>query len=145
MFEVKLIDRAAVYPLRHAILRPHRPYDEIIYESDSHPKTFHVGAFYQGELISVASFNPEECSNIQSKQQFRLRAMATRTDFRKQGAGKAIVSFAEAKLKADGVEVLWCKGRTTVQGYYESIGFKAFGEVFEYPTLGPHIILFKHL
>ena len=43
------------------------------------------------------------------------------------------------------MQVLWCKGRTTVQGYYEKLGFEAHGDVFDYPGLGPHLIMKKSL
>lgn len=71
--------------------------------------------------------------------------MATLPEFRQQGIGKAVVSHAEEKLKEHHVHYLWCKGRTSVQEYYEKIGFSSIGTPFAYPGLGPHIIMAKKL
>lgn len=71
--------------------------------------------------------------------------MATLEAFRKIGAGRAIVKFAEEIIKERGYDFLWCKGRTTVQKYYEKLGFRPYGNVFDYPPIGPHIIMYKKL
>ncbi|OIK16179.1 hypothetical protein BIV60_05940 [Bacillus sp. MUM 116] len=45
----------------------------------------------------------------------------------------------------ESVDLLWCKGRTTVQEYYMKLGFEAHGDVFDYPPIGPHIVMVKKL
>ena len=77
--------------------------------------------------------------------QYRLRGMATLEDYRKLGAGRAIVTYAENLIKKQGVTFLWCKGRTTVQEYYQKLGFKVHGDVFDYPPIGLHIVMYKKL
>lgn len=145
MLEIKRIESETTYPLRHKILRPHRPYEECIYDTDNEPESFHIGAFYKNEVISVASFCIEACPGLPSKRPFRLRAMATWTEFREMGAGRAVVNYAEDILKSEKVDLLWCKGRVNVQKYYEKLGFKRYGDVFDYPSIGPHIIMYKKL
>lgn len=142
---IEVIEKEAVYSLRHKILRPHRPYQEIQYETDLEKTSFHLGAYISSELVSVASFNKESFELIKSTKQYRLRAMATDIDYRKQGIGRALVDYASHILKEKDIEVLWCKGRVEVQAYYEKLGFKPIGEIFDYPHLGPHIHMYKKL
>lgn len=150
--EVKFVSKEDVYALRHKILRPHRPFTEIVYDTDLHPGTLHVGAYHNNQLISIASFNRaklvdgfgyDETETIEPH--YRLRAMATLPDYRKLGAGKAVVKFAEAYLSNAGISLIWCRGRISVQGYYEALGFKKYGEIYDYPTLGDHITLYKEI
>jgi len=145
MLEIRKIDPEMTYHIRHAVLRPHQTLEDCKYDTDYQDNAFHVGAFYQGKLISVASFCVEKHPDFPIEMQYRLRAMATIDEFRNQGAGRAVVKYAEKLIVAKGFYFLWCKGRTSVQEYYRKLGFKAHGEVFDYPPIGPHIIMYKNL
>lgn len=143
MFVIKEVDLNDIIDFRHEILRPHQSVEDCIYDTDMHMDTFHVGAFHGEAMVSIASFNREYIEFFCEVDQYRLRAMATKPDFRKQGAGRLIVQFAEKKLIQKGCGLLWCKGRTNVIEYYNKLGFVTYGDVFDYPPIGPHIILFK--
>lgn len=145
MFEIKRIELEMTYSLRHSILRPNQTVEACKSETDDEDTTFHVGAFYQGKLVSVASFCTEKHPDFLGEKQVRLRAMATLEEFRKLGAGRSVVNFAEEIIKEMDCNLLWCKGRTSVQEYYSRLGFKAHGEVFDYPPIGLHIIMYKEL
>ncbi|MDR4886136.1 GNAT family N-acetyltransferase [Fredinandcohnia sp. QZ13] len=145
MLVMKKIEPVMTYDLRHSILRPHQPIEACMYETDYQEGAFHVGAFYEMKLISIASFCAILNENFSSRKQYRLRAMATLEEYRKLGAGREVVNFAENILKDKGTELLWCMGRTNVQGYYEKLGFRPYGEVFDYPPIGPHIVMVKKL
>jgi len=145
MIEIRKVSPEMTYPLRHRILRPSQPIEESMYDSDHKEGTFHVGAFSEDKLISVATFIPDSNPAFTAKKQYRLRQMATLENYRKKGAGSAIVQYAEEYIRELGIHVLWCKGRTSVQEYYRKMGFEAYGEVFDYPPIGPHIIMYKEL
>lgn len=145
MFDIKIIDSEMTYCIRHKVLRPHQTIDDCKYETDNEVNSFHVGVFYKGKLISIASFCIEKHPDFPFKNQYRLRAMATLEEFRKLGAGRALINYAEDIIKESGTKVLWCKGRTSVQEYYSKLGFKPHGKVFDYPPIGPHIIMYKEL
>ena len=145
MVEIRKIEPELTYNIRHTVLRPHQTIEDCKYDSDHEDYTFHIGGFYQGKLISVASFIVDKNPDFSFERQYRLRQMATLKEFRKLGAGRSVVNYAENLIKEQGVDFLWCKGRTTVQGFYSSMGFKEFGEVFEYPPIGPHIVMYKKL
>lgn len=145
MLEVRKIKPEDTYPLRHSILRPHQTMKDCMYDTDHEAHAFHVGAFYHGRLISIASFCINKNNDFPVEKQYQLRAMATLDEFRKLGAGRAIVKYAENVIKEQGISFLWCKGRTTVQEYYHKLGFHPHGEVFDYPPIGPHIVMYKKL
>jgi GNAT superfamily N-acetyltransferase len=145
MLEVRKIKPEMTYSLRHSVLRPHQTVEDCIYDTDHEAYALHVGAFYQGSLISIASFCVEKNPDFSIEKQYRLRAMATREEFRKLGAGRAVVNYAENLIKKQGVDFLWCKGRTTVQEYYQKLEFKPHGDIFDYQPIGPHIVMYKKL
>ena len=145
MLEVRLIEPAMTYIVRHMVLRPNQSIEDSKYDTDHEEHAFHVGAFYQEKLISVASFIIDNNPEFPIERQYRLRQMATLEEYRKLGAGREVVHFAENIIKERGFDFLWCKGRTTVQQYYEKLGFAAHGDVFDYPPIGPHIVMYKNL
>ncbi len=145
MYIVKQIEREMTYQIRHRVLRQNQPFDACKLETDNIAGTFHLGAFLDDKLISIATFYPEKQRAFTAERQMRLRAMATLEQYRMQGAGSAIISHAESALKQDGVEILWCNARTGAQGYYDRLGFKTHGDVFDYPPIGPHIVMYKEL
>ena len=138
MIDVRKIEPEMTYNLRHIILRPHQTIEDCKYDTDHETGAFHVGAFYHGVLISIASFCLERNLDFPYEKQYRLRGMATVEEFRKLGAGRTLIAFAENIIKNEGIDLLWCKGRTTVQEYYNKLGFKVHGKVFDYPPIGPH-------
>ena len=83
MLEVRKIDPEMTYNLRHTVLRPHQTIEDCKYETDHEEYAFHIGAFYQGTLISIASFCIENNPDFSIPRQYRLRAMATLDAFRK--------------------------------------------------------------
>ena len=143
--DVRIIEPELTYTLRHIVLRPNQSIEDSIYATDREEGAFHVGAFIHRKLISVASFIIDSHADFPNEKQYRLRQMATLEEFRNLGAGRAIVNFAENIIKERGFDFIWCKGRTTVQKYYEKLGFESYGDVFDYPPIGPHIIMYKKL
>lgn len=145
MFDVKEIAPEMTYSIRHRVLRPHQTLHDCIYDTDFMDGSFHVGLFHNKQLISIASFNIENHPYFNSDKQYHLRAMATLPAYRNMGAGRTVVNYAEEKIRLKGFEIIWCNGRTSVQAYYEKLGFKPYGEIFDYPGLGPHIVMYKEL
>ncbi|WNS76207.1 GNAT family N-acetyltransferase [Bacillus sp. DTU_2020_1000418_1_SI_GHA_SEK_038] len=145
MLEVKKITQEMTYRLRHTVLRPHQTIEDCKYDTDYEPGALHVGAFSHGRLISIASFCIEKNPDFSIEMQYRLRGMATLEEFRKLGAGRLIIAYAEDLVKAQGFDLIWCNARTSVQEYYSRVGFNIHGDVFDYPPIGPHIVMFKKL
>ena len=145
MFEIRLIEVEMAYGVRNKVLRPNLTIEECTYEIDNLQGTFHVGAFYKDNLASIATFSLENHPDFNMERQYRLRGMATLPEFRKLGAGSLLINYAVDLIKQENINFLWCQGRTSVQSYYEKLGFKMHGEIFSYEPSGDHLIMYKEL
>ena len=54
--KVLRINASDTYDIRYKMLREGRPKEEVHFENDDDDQTFHLGAFYDNKLVSVASF-----------------------------------------------------------------------------------------
>src|SRR6185312_1651255 len=84
MLEVRKIEPELTYNLRQTILRPNQAIEDSMYDTD-----------HDENLISVASFIADNHPDFAIENQYRLRQMATHEEYRKLGAGRAIVNYAE--------------------------------------------------
>lgn len=128
-----------------AILRPHQSIEQCKYEEDHAKGSFHLGAFFEGKLISIASFSPQIQPLITESPAYRLRGMATLVGYRDQKGGSTLIKHAEEKLAENGVQAVWCNARSHVKGYYSKLGWDELGEPFEIPGIGTHIVMYKTL
>lgn len=107
MVEIKKIQAEETYPIRHHILRPHQSFDACKYETDHLETTFHIGAFIEKKLVSIASYSIEVHPGLPGYRHYRLRAMTTLPEYRRNHIGKSIVISAEAELKSKYIDYLW--------------------------------------
>ncbi|WP_413360368.1 GNAT family N-acetyltransferase [Bacillus subtilis] len=145
MLEVKTISAEDTYEIRHRILRPHQSIEQCKDEEDHAKGSFHLGAFFEGKLISIASFSPQNQPLITESPAYRLRGMATLEGYRDQKGGSTLIKHAEEKLAENGVQAVWCNARSHVKGYYSKLGWEELGEPFEIPGIGTHIVMYKTL
>ena len=132
--------------LRHRVLWPHLPSPEVcVIDIDNREDAFHVGVFSDDTLISVGSFLCLSSSRLNQSNQYRLRAMATETNYRRMHAGDRLIEFGSEELRKRNVDVLWCDARLVAVPFYESIGFSKFDDVYEVPLIGPHHFMWKLL
>lgn len=141
--EVKRISARDTYPIRHKVLRPNGTIESCIFDGDDDELTFHLGAFHNGKLVSIASFYFENQKSFtqEHEYQYRLRGMATLPDFRGHGYSSALLKTAFPLIKQNQCQFLWCNARTSARGFYEKVGFVATGDEFEIPQIGPHILM----
>ena len=52
-------------------------------------------------------------------------------------------SFKELKEKES--DLLWCNARLIAVDFYESLGFKIIGEIFDIEGIGPHYYMYKEI
>ncbi|EJQ41261.1 hypothetical protein IEE_04505 [Bacillus cereus BAG5X1-1] len=145
MITVKQIDASETYLFRQTILRPNQSLEDCKYPSDYEIDTFHLGAFINDELISIASFSKEIYPDLQTGIHYRLRGMATLPKFRNKRAGSSLIQKAEQILQERTANILWCNGRITVTDYYKRLGFHEHGEIFEIEPIGLHKVLYKKI
>ena len=147
---VDKITLAQTLPLRQKYLRPFQSVEQCQLPEDEHADACHFGAFQNGVLVGVCSIYPDAFPNAYaskspSKKSWRLRMMATEEKVRHQGFGKALVLAVERYLSEQAGETLWCHARASALSFYEVLGFKIDGDVFEIENIGPHLLMHKSL
>lgn len=144
MHEVRIIPSKQTYPLRFEVLWQHKKsLEECMLDIDDLESTFHVGAFKNGEIVSVGTFLVQRNEKFEEKYQYRLRAMATSPKVRGENFGKKIIAFAMNELQNRKVELLWCDAREVALGFYEKMGFTVVGDFYNVPQIGPHKLMYK--
>jgi GNAT superfamily N-acetyltransferase len=131
------------YPLRHKVLRPHGTLADCVFKGDDDELTFHLGAFKDGKLVSVASFYFENHTQFEATHphQYRLRGMATAPDCQGQGLSSALLKTAFPLIKQNQCTLLWCNARESAEGFYQKVGFQPHGDIFDIPLIGPHRLM----
>ncbi|KAI1080800.1 acyl-CoA N-acyltransferase [Whalleya microplaca] len=128
---IRIIAASETYPLRHAVLWPHKSVDYVKLPDDESGQ--HFGAFITTapstneateELVSIISLFIDEHGEA------RFRKFATASPWQGQGVGSALLTYTiEAAAKA-GAKSIWCDARQSALGFYQRFGMEAEGEVF---------------
>jgi len=139
--EVLRIKSVDTYPIRHKMLRPNGTLEDCIFPGDSDELTFHLGAFVGKKLVSVASFYFEKNPEFEDLYQFRLRGMATLSEYQGQGLSSSLLRTAFPLIKQNQSTLLWCNAREKALGFYSKLGFKTSGDFFTLPQIGSHILM----
>lgn len=103
--------------------------------------TFHLGAFVDKKLVSVASFYFEKHPLFSDTYQYRLRGMATLNDHQGQGLSSALLRTAFPVIKQNQCTLLWCNAREKAMGFYSKVGFIPSGELFSIQNIGKHMLM----
>lgn len=143
MIVVKEIPPELTYDIRHIVLRRGLPRESCYWETDRLPGAFHLGAWLNGEMTGVATFQPEE--EFPGKPAYRLRGMAVLTEARNQGVGTLMLLTGEDRVLRTGIGDMWCDARIGAAEFYLRHGWAKYGELFDIPTAGPHYRMRKIL
>jgi len=138
VLRIKAID---TYPIRHKMLRPSGTVEDCMFQGDHDELTFHLGAFVDKKLVSVASFYFEKHPAFSEAYQYRLRGMATLPEYQGQGYSSALLRTAFPVIKQNQCSLLWCNAREKALGFYKRVGFNATGELFSIPNIGKHMLM----
>lgn len=126
------------------MLRPERPVEECHFDGDEDDLTFHLGAYIDDKLASVASFYFKTHPQIKDQEyQYQLRGMATLPEYQNQGLSSALLKTAFPIIQNNHVNLLWCNARVKAAGFYEKVGFKRISDEFDIPGVGPHYLMAK--
>lgn len=135
-----------IFGLRKAVLRPYLgPDDEYVLPDDFAPTTVAFAARTDDDVVvSVARLTPEPPPFERERAQgWRLRAMATAPSVRNQGVGGAVLDAVIAYIAAQGGGTLWCNARVAAKGLYARAGLETWGEEWEEPEIGPHVVMWR--
>jgi ribosomal protein S18 acetylase RimI-like enzyme len=104
------------------------------------PGAFAVGAFEEDELVGVGLIGAEG-----EPGEWRVRGMATAPASRCRGIGAAVLDALLAHAREQGAEAVWASVRTPARSLYARAGFRVTSEEFEWPEIGPHVIMRREL
>tara|TARA_R110002072_G_scaffold276051_1_gene437423 strand:- start:164639 stop:165022 length:384 start_codon:yes stop_codon:yes gene_type:complete len=127
------------------MLRPGLPIESCHFDGDDDEQTFHLGAFVENKLVSVASFFFEKNPTFEDPYQYRLRGMATLPDYQKQGLSRELLKMAFPIVKQNMCSLLWCNAREVATGFYQTVGFEKIDNQFEIEGIGPHFLMYKRV
>lgn len=143
MKDIRPITAAQTRPLRHAVLRPFQPIEQLFYPGDEAPDSFHVGAFRSGEIVGIASVSRQPPPERGAPTAWQLRGMATTPEVRRQGYGAAFVAACVEHVARHGGSAIWCNARVSAIPFYHALGFTITSDVFERPRTGPHVVMWR--
>ena len=143
MKTIRYIKPEETYSIRKEVLRKNidLPY---MLEGDFDDETFHLGAFANDKLVSIATFTRKN-KYFWKGAHYQLRGMASLEDSRGQGYGKALIQKAEQLLKSKNISVIWCNARVESLGFYKSMGYSILGNEFDVKKIGKHYLMFKEI
>lgn len=139
---IKYVTTEETLDLRNRVLRNNAGPDKCVFPTDDTEGNFHLGRFEDDQLVSIATFYPEDCAG-RAGAGFRLRGMATDPDFMGRGYGSDLIKFAINELRSANASYIWCHARSSARGFYEKLGFEVISEEFEIPEIGPHFDMIK--
>ncbi len=148
---IRKITPEATHPLRQQLLRQQVPLDALIYSGDNEPIAFHVGAFWDGEQVGIASVlhqppsaskgTPENHPDPDHLDAWRLRGMATTDAVRGHGIGTQMLLACVGYVATQRGALLWCDSRVGARAFYERNGFVVLGDGYDVPDVGPHFFM----
>ncbi len=143
--KVEHIKTELTYPLRHLVLRQGYPIETCYFQGDDLKDTFHFALFIQNEIRCILSYYQAEHPSLKKTNSFQLRGMATHPDWQGKGLGREIIIQTLPMMKEKGAEFIWCNARVSAQGFYQKLSFQTFGEIFDIPTVGPHLVMYRSI
>ena len=82
---ISKVDAEKVRPLRHSELRKGQDFSTTSYLKDYEVDTFHMAYISDEKIVTCATFYPEKSTKIKSENAYRLRGMATASNFKRKG------------------------------------------------------------
>ena len=139
------VDAKKVRPLRHAELRKGQDFSTTSYIEDYEAGTFHMACIVDEKIVTCASYYPEKSIKIKSNRAYRLRGMATDSNFQRKGYASDLMAESFKELKKRDCDMVWCNARLGAVDFYKSVGFKITGELFDIAEIGPHYYMDKEI
>lgn len=130
-------ERAAAYAVRHQVfvVEQRVPVD---LERDAHDETAdHFLACRDGRAVGAARLLVEGAVA-------HVQRVAVLAELRGQGLGVALMGAVESRAMARSVSRVELHAQLHARGFYERLGYRAYGEVFDDAGI-PHIAMAKQL
>lgn len=144
--EIKHYKASELLLLRRNVMRPNmESFEDVIYDKDDHPSAIHLGIEIDGKIIACVSAYQENNPDLSHQIQYRIRALCVNENYRLQGIARMIFSKIIEEVTNKGAQAIWFTARTHLTKFYNSFGFKEYGEEFLIPNSCMHIKMYKSL
>jgi GNAT superfamily N-acetyltransferase len=143
--EIRRITYQETLPLRKKILKPFLSENECVNPGDELPTTYHLGLFYNNHLVSISTFLLESHPDFSAGHPYRLRGMATDVRYQGHGFGQMVLRHGVELIKEKRADFLWFNARQKAFSFYEKLGFRYHGPMFDLKDIGPHKVMYKIL
>lgn len=130
-------DYEALVDLRQRVLRVPFGYPLTQEELDGESGQIHLGAFLGGRLVGCLLLK-------KVGEEMRMRQVAVEFGLQGQGIGSKLVSESEAVARGAGASELRLHARANAVPFYEALGYRPEGELFEEIGI-PHLLMSKRL
>ena len=142
--EIKRYNAADLLLLRRNVMRPGmESFADVIYDKDNHSSAIHLGIECDGKIIACVSAYEEINPDLPQKVQYRIRALCVDENYRMQGIARKLFSQIIDEVIKQGAEAAWFTARTHLTKFYNSFGFKEYGESFLIPNSCMHIKMYR--
>ncbi len=144
---VERVPASKTLALRALVLRAGAPPESVRLAVDDHPDTAAFAALTgDGEVVGSAIVYPEACPWMPARPHaWRLRGMATDESWRGAGVGARVLGAVLDHVAASGASLVWCNARVPARRFYERAGFRAHGDEWVDPAIGPHIAMWREV
>ncbi len=105
----------------------------------------------EAESVIMGAYAEEDATLlgtvVMSQQAGGFRAvdyLCVDTRLQSRGVGRRLLAAMEELAHSEGAAGIWLEARVSARGFYEKLGYRAFGEVYEMPHAPvPHIKMDK--
>lgn len=144
--EIKHYKASELLLLRRNVMRPNmESFEDVIYDKDDHSSAIHLGVEIDGKIIACVSAYQENNPDLSQQIQYRIRALCVDENYRLQGIARMLFNKIIEEVTNKGAQAIWFTARTHLTKFYNSFGFKEYGEEFLIPNSCMHIKMYKSL
>ena len=142
--EIKYYKAEELLLLRRNVMRPGmQSFEDVIYAKDNDPSAIHLGIEKDGKIIACVSAYQDDNPDFSIQNQYRIRALCVDENYRLQGIARMIFNKIIEEVTNKGAKAIWFTARTHLTKFYNSFGFKEYGEEFLVPNSCMHIKMYK--
>jgi len=147
-WRVEQIDAEGTLALRALVLRPGWAPKDCLFDHDTAPGTFHLGALRAsgGAPVAIMTVMDDAVPQLPGRipgPGWRIRGMASHPDVRGSGAAAALVRAGIERVWDQRRDPVWCNARRVAYGFYERLGFIGYGAEFDIEDIGPHTVMVR--
>ncbi len=111
--EIREIQAADTYEIRHEVMWPDKPFDFVKMDEDT--EGVHLGLFEGDLLISIVSL-------FFKNKEMQFRKFATLIDYQGHGYGTILLNYAFQLSENQKITRIWCNARSNKSAFYKKMG-----------------------